>query len=353
MAKKTAIGIIGGTSTAATFAILAARAGRTVKLLPTTGLTKKKLETLHGGELPKELELVGRVEAACEGIPWLLLAVPGFEIAERVAELGPCLQGDQMIVHTARSFSFDGEQIRRPGQEIVKQTCVRKIGCLSGPFFPDDFFRGQPAAMAIASGFGEVIAASRDALHGSNVMLFHSKDLIGVELAGPFADIYAMAGGMAAGLGYGSVTAAFVVSRGLAEMARFGVACGAKPGTFSGLSGLGALHAALTDNRSAAYQLGLKLGKGPATAKKLATGANTREILASLEAATAFARKVGIPMPILFTVASIVSGKRSAKKATAALMAGTAGAEADVTIDPSMQAFPAPAIAPKGGAGKG
>jgi glycerol-3-phosphate dehydrogenase (NAD(P)+) len=360
LTMKTTIGVIGAGNTAATLAILAARSGCKVLFFAPdsdkgkrSGNRRTLLERLCKGKVPKQLACLGDLKSICRKSSVIMPLTPSGEFPELIRSLGDFLSGDQIIVHAARGIDFDGESITRMSQIIARQSCVRKIGVLAGPFFHEEILAGQPAALVIASAFHEVVDATREIFDGAGIQLFSGDDVAGAELGSAMSDIYAVAGGIASALGFGAGTQAFIATRGLAEMSRFGVVCGAKATTFSGLSGLGALMASISNENSAAFQLGVKLGRQRKRQVSLLKDLDTHEMLSTLRAAEGFARKKQIQMPILFSVHKVLSGKRSAAQTTKVLVAGQAGTEADLTLDHMALNLPIPTTAPKGGRGKG
>ena len=361
MAKlKSDCGILGTGKVALTLAVLAARSGHNIRLWNPEKTPAKDqppltetLKELDGRKLPASLTLTTDLSEACKNAALLLVALPGFELRNVIRKVGEHLSGDQVMVHAINAIEFDGESIKRISEMIREETCIRKIGMVAGPFFPEEILTGQPSAMVVASPFKEVVDITRNLMSSANFQLFSSADMTGVELAGAMTDIYAIAGGIASGLGYGLVTRSFITTRALAEMSRLGVVCGAKADTFSGLSGLGTLLVSMAGEKSLSFRLGYKLGKASKAAKAAATGDYSKDVFNSLKAASSFARRMRIQMPILFSVHQILSGKRSPKNMTKKLIAGQVGTEIDVTIDYTALNLPIPTVAPKGGGGKG
>lgn len=350
MAGGADIGILGSSGIARTLAVLAARSGRRVRLW-------SPAEKPAGGgkrseALPKSVQVTHDLEEASRDTPLLIVSVATPEIRGLIRKMGDFLTGDQIIVHTARGIEDNGDRIVRAGEMIGAESCVKKIGVIAGPYFPEEILGGQPAAMVVASAFREVIQAARSAFASGSFQLFSSSDTAGVELGRALNGIYTVAGGIGEGLGYGTITRSFIISRGLAEMARFGAVGGAKAATFSGLSGLGDLIANLTQERSAAFRLGCRLGKGEKISKASWDDEDVRDLPNTIRAAASFTKRLRVSMPLLFSVYNIIEGKRTAKASVEKLMSGEAGQESEFTFDQSLKDLPIPATKPQGGLGK-
>ncbi len=193
---------------------------------------------------------------------------------------------------------------------------------LSGPSFAADVSRGLPTAVTLAAqdeGLAQAIAA---ALSAPSFRLYHSTDVIGVEIGGAAKNVLAIACGIAAGRGLGASAVAALVARGFAELSRFGRACGARPDTLMGLSGLGDLVLTCGSTQSRNYSFGYAIGRGETPGPgKLAEGAFTAAVLVELAGAK------GVDMPISQSVDAIVAGRISVDAAVEALLARPSKAE--------------------------
>jgi glycerol-3-phosphate dehydrogenase (NAD(P)+) len=201
--------------------------------------------------------------------------------------------------------------------EVIAQSSAAALpAILSGPSFAADVARGLPAAVTLAAADETMAAALARALGSATLRPYHSSDVRGVEIGGAAKNVLAIAAGIVAGRGLGASAAAAVVTRGFAELFRFGRAFGARPETLTGLSGLGDLILTCSSAQSRNYSFGIALGKGdPAGAGgKLAEGIFTAPVLLEM------ANEKGIEMPVAAAVVAILAGRASVDEATEALM---------------------------------
>jgi glycerol-3-phosphate dehydrogenase (NAD(P)+) len=192
---------------------------------------------------------------------------------------------------------------------------------LSGPTFADEVMLGLPAAITAASADKQAIAAIQQAFAGSHLRVYANHDPVGVAIGGAMKNVIAIAAGCAAGLGLGDNARAALITRGLAEMARFAAAAGAQPDTIYGLSGAGdlALSCAGPHSRNMAY--GLALGRGETPPDGLAEGRHSVAVLAARGAA------LGVELPITSGVDSVVNHGADLRQVVASLLARRAGVE--------------------------
>ena len=192
---------------------------------------------------------------------------------------------------------------------------------LSGPSFADEVMRGLPAAVVAAATDQQAVALVQQAFAASQVRVYASGDPLGVAIGGTMKNVIAIAAGCAIGLGLGDNARAAIITRGLAEMARFAAATGARPETIYGLSGAGdlALSCAGPHSRNMAY--GLALGAGEAPEERLAEGRHTVAVLA------ARGRKMGMELPITDGVDRVVNGGAPLADVVGELLARRAGTE--------------------------
>ena len=205
---------------------------------------------------------------------------------------------------------------------------------LSGPSFALEVARGQPTALVAAGSDAALTAAVQAAFHGDAMRIYRSDDIVGVETGGAVKNVLAIAAGIVDGLPDAGLNArAALLTRGLAEMARLGVALGARADTFMGLSGLGDLVLTGTGALSRNRQLGLRLAAGEAPADALAALGHVAEGVPTAPMVLARARAAGVEMPISAAVVDVLDGRIDARRALARLMARAAGTEHDAAAD--------------------
>ena len=195
-----------------------------------------------------------------------------------------------------------------------------KAGILSGPSFAQEVAKGQPTALVAASADAGVRDALVGAFHSSTLRVYANEDMAGVEVGGAVKNVLAIATGLCDGLNLGLNARAALITRGLAEMTRLGVALGAKSDTFMGLSGLGDLVLTATGDLSRNRQVGLALARGQTLAEAVASLGHVAEGVYSARTVLQRARHLGVEMPITQAVVALLDGEMQPAQAVAALM---------------------------------
>ncbi|WP_063569592.1 NAD(P)H-dependent glycerol-3-phosphate dehydrogenase [Achromobacter ruhlandii] len=252
------------------------------------------------------------------GVPVAGLAATCAELAHRLPALG---LRDTPIVWTCKGFEADTARLPH---EIVREALPDAIGgVLSGPSFAREVAQGLPVALTVASDNADLRAATTQALHGAALRVYASSDLVGVEMGGALKNVIAVACGIGDGLALGTNARAALITRGLAEMTRFGVALGARPETFAGLTGLGDLVLTATGELSRNRRVGLEIGAGRKLADILASGV-TAEGVRCARAALARARAINVELPITEAVCAVLFEGVAPMTAVSALLARNA-----------------------------
>ena len=200
-------------------------------------------------------------------------------------------------------------------------------GVLSGPSFALEVARGQPTALVAASADASLASVAVRALHGETLRVYSSSDVVGVEVGGAVKNVLAIAVGALDGLQLGLNARAALITRGLAEMTRLGVALGAQPATFMGLSGLGDLVLTATGDLSRNRRVGMLLAAGRTLPEALASLGHVAEGVPSAPMVLARAQRLGVEMPITACVVELLAGRLTAREAVARLMSRDARAE--------------------------
>ncbi|MFY2947238.1 NAD(P)H-dependent glycerol-3-phosphate dehydrogenase [Achromobacter ruhlandii] len=252
------------------------------------------------------------------GVPVTGLAATCAELAHRLPALG---LRDTPIVWTCKGFEADTARLPH---EIVREALPDAIGgVLSGPSFAREVAQGLPVALTVASDNADLRAATTQALHGAALRVYASSDLVGVEMGGALKNVIAVACGIGDGLALGTNARAALITRGLAEMTRFGVALGARPETFAGLTGLGDLVLTATGELSRNRRVGLEIGAGRKLADILASGV-TAEGVRCARAALERARAINVELPITEAVCAVLFEGVAPMTAVSALLARNA-----------------------------
>jgi len=200
-------------------------------------------------------------------------------------------------------------------------------GVLSGPSFAQEVARGQPTALVAASADAAVRDALVAAFHGPTLRVYANDDIVGVEVGGAVKNVLAIATGLADGLALGLNARAALITRGLAEMTRLGVALGARPETFMGLSGLGDLVLTATGDLSRNRRVGLLLAEGRTLAQAVESLGHVAEGVYCARTVVQRARHLGVDMPIAEGVVALLDGRLAPADAVRALMEREPGSE--------------------------
>lgn len=207
------------------------------------------------------------------------------------------------------------------GHEIKAQAAPRlAAGVLSGPSFAQEVARGQPTALVAASEHADVRDAVVAAFHGANLRVYANDDLTGVEVGGAVKNVLSIAAGLCDGLNLGTNARAALITRGLAEMTRLGVALGARGETFMGLSGLGDLVLTATGDLSRNRRVGLLLAEGKNLAETLESLGHVAEGVHCARAIADRARVLGVEMPIVQAVVRLLAGDAQPREVVGDLM---------------------------------
>ncbi len=322
------ISVLGGGAWGTALALTAARAGRDVTLWEHDAANaeslaqKRESRFLPGVALEKSIAVTRDLADAAKADA-MLLVVPAQVVRAVVTTLAPHLKDGTPVVVCAKGIEHGTHKFM---SEIVSECAPKAVpAILSGPSFAADVARGLPTAVTLAAPDADTAAALSQAIGSSTFRPYHATDLRGVELGGAAKNVLAIAAGIVAGRALGASAAAALITRGFAELARFGKAYGARPETLMGLSGLGDLILTCSTPQSRNFSFGVALGKGeaPDTAAhgKLAEGAFTAPVLAEM------ARAKNVDMPISMAVAAVLAKKLSVDEAIAALLARPIKAE--------------------------
>jgi len=255
-------------------------------------------------------------QAAVHGLT--LIATPADalrSVVRRVCDIAP----KAPLVWLCKGLEQSSEQF--PYQVVLQEIGTRhNVGPLSGPSFAIEVARGLPAALTVA-GAPAFCERVTEALHGGALRIYSTDDVIGVEVGGAVKNVMAIAAGISDGLQLGLNARAALITRGLAEMTRFGVALGARPETFMGLTGVGDLILTATGDLSRNRKVGLALGRGATMEAAVGNLGHVAEGVRSAHAVLARARQRDIDMPITEAVCAVLDGAMTAAGALNALLA--------------------------------
>ena len=291
---------------------------------------------LPGIALPHELALAGgsaaSLDATLAGQDLVVIATP---IAALRGMLQRMAQVQAPVAWLCKGFEAplpDSAQSSMPfgllAHEVRAQAAIDlRAGALSGPSFAQEVARGQPTALVAASEHAEVREALVAAFHGPALRVYANDDIVGVEVGGAVKNVLAIATGLCDGLNLGLNARAALITRGLAEMTRLGLALGARAETFTGLSGLGDLVLTATGDLSRNRQVGLLLAQGHSLAQAVASLGHVAEGVYCARTVVQRARGLGVEMPISEGVVALLDGQMKPAEAVAALMGRDPAAE--------------------------
>jgi glycerol-3-phosphate dehydrogenase (NAD(P)+) len=257
------------------------------------------------------------VVSATELVIWVVPTRPFREVLRSAA---PHLAPEARLVIATKGIEpGTGLRMSQVARECVGRD-LRCLAALSGPNFAREVARGDPTAGVLACpDLKEAQTLQEDLSHGS-FRFYTNRDIVGVEMAGALKNVIALAAGVVEGLGFGSNTAAALMTRGLSEITRLGVACGGSPSTFAGLAGMGDLVLTCTGHLSRNRSVGVRLGRGEVLGEILAGMKMVVEGIPTASAALLLSGRLGVEMPITAGVDAILRGEVSAREAVAALL---------------------------------
>ena len=275
--------------------------------------------------LPRTLRAVTEPHAAMQGADLVVLGVPSQALRDNLSrwEIPP----RAVVVSLAKGIEL-GTGMRM--SQVVEQAAgvaSARIAVITGPNLAREIAEGQPSASVAASVRLETAEAVQAICHTPRFRVYTNRDVIGCELAGATKNVIALAVGMAIGLGFGANATASVITRGLAETTRLGVALGAEPYTFAGLAGLGDLVATCSSPLSRNRTFGEELGRGRTVAEIAASTRQVAEGVKSCASIQALARGAGVEMPIVEQVAAVIAGEVTPEEMIGALMSRSAKPE--------------------------
>ncbi|NWG24534.1 MAG: NAD(P)-dependent glycerol-3-phosphate dehydrogenase [Pseudorhodoplanes sp.] len=323
------IAVVGAGSWGTALACAAARAGRSVTLVARTPeaadiiRNSREAPRLPGHRIPKEIAVAGEI-GAVKDADAILLVVPAQSVRSMAASMQGLVRANAPVVVCAKGIERGTQKFMT---EILAECLPGRIAAvLSGPSFATDVARGLPTAVTLAAHDEATAAGLSHAVGTATFRPYHTTDIRGVELGGAAKNVYAIAAGVVAGRKLGASALAALITRSFSELFRFGKACGAKPETLTGLSGLGDLVLTCSNTQSRNFSAGIALGEGRSpgdlrTSDKLAEGVETAP------AFTEMARARGIELPIGAAVSAIVTGAMSVDQAIDGLLARPVRAE--------------------------
>jgi glycerol-3-phosphate dehydrogenase (NAD(P)+) len=326
------ITIMGSGSWGTAFALVVSDAGNQVTMWARRRELADKINFDHCNPdyfpdltLPESLQAVSNPQQAMSGADFVVLAVPSQSLRSNLSHW--LIPEKAIVVSLAKGIEL-GSGLRM--SEVIAeagQIPLERIVVVTGPNLAREIAERQPSASVVASISPTTAEAFQAVCHTARFRAYTNTDVVGCELGGATKNVIALAVGMAMGLGLGANATASVITRGLAEITRLGLALGADPYTFSGLAGLGDLVATCSSPLSRNRTFGEELGRGRTVAEITASTRQVAEGVKSCASITELAAKHDVEMPIVENVAAVIAGELTPAEMITALMSRSAKPE--------------------------
>ena len=322
----TRVVVIGGGAWGTTLADLLARKGEVVTLWArepevVEGINRDHVNTvfLPGAPLAPGVRATNEIAAAVRDAEVVVSAAPSHAVRAVMSEVAGAVRGRPLVVSVSKGLEPDRLQ---PLSCVLAELfgAAAAVAVLSGPSFAEEVYRRQPTAV-VAAARDEVVARRvQQVFATAQFRVYSSTDAIGVELGGALKNVIAVAAGILEGLGLGNNTRAALITRGLAEITRLGVALGADPFTFAGLAGMGDLILTATGALSRNRSLGMAIGQGQTLEQALAGKQSVAEGVNTARAAVDLGRRHNVELPIAEQVTEVLFRGKAPRQAIADLM---------------------------------
>jgi len=322
----TPVTVLGAGSWGTALAIQFARSGKATRLwgrdraqLLAMGQRGRNERYLPGGEFPSSLTVEPDLAASLAGARDVLVVVPSHSFRALLGEIAPLLAPQMRLAWATKGLELEtGCLPHQIAHEVLGSQ--RAVAVLSGPTFAREVGAGLPTAMTIASPDEAFAKALAQDLSSANFRAYTSTDITGVEIGGAVKNVLAVGAGLSDGLGFGANTRVALITRGLAEMMRLGVALGARRETFMGLAGLGDLVLTCTDDQSRNRRFGLLLAAGAAPEHALSEIGQVVEGYTAAKAVRTVATRSAVEMPLCEGIYKVLHEGVPAKAAVRELM---------------------------------
>ena len=279
---------------------------------------KINVEYLPAFVLPEGLRATSSLDEAVADADVVVMAVPSHGFRDVAVEAAAAMRRGAPVVSLSKGLERD--TLKRMSEVLHEVMPGHPVGVLTGPNLAKEILAGQPAASVVAADDADVARRLQHLFSRPSLRVYTNDDVIGCEVAGVVKNVIAIASGMAAGMGFGDNTRATLITRGLAEMARLGLAMGGRLETFAGLAGMGDLIATCSSSQSRNNTVGRQLGEGRTIGEILAATNMVAEGVKSSPSVLDLARRYGVEMPITEQVVAVCHEDRPVSEALAELM---------------------------------
>ncbi|MGM0471171.1 MAG: NAD(P)H-dependent glycerol-3-phosphate dehydrogenase [Bacillota bacterium] len=322
------VAVIGGGSWGSALAILLANNGYNVSLCDISetvvseiNQSRSNSDYLPGVEFPANITATTDLQEAVSDVGLVTVVVPSEAIRTIAKQLRGLLTPETIIVSATKGIEDETfYSMSEVLKEELDQSLHNNIAVLSGPSHAEEVSRGLPTTVVVASQIREVAEQVQDLFMSDVFRVYTNPDVQGVELGGALKNIIAIAAGITDGLGYGDNTQAALITRGLAEVKRLGVALGADPMTFAGLSGIGDLVVTCASEHSRNRRLGTKIGQGLSLEQALAEIKMVAEGVRTTQAAYRLAEEYDVEAPIINQAYQVLFEDKAPRQAVNELM---------------------------------
>ncbi len=322
------IGVIGAGSWGTALARLLARKGYRVSLwarepeVAAEILRHRENRTfLPGVSLPENLDVSSDLQETVAGQHLLVSVVPSQFVSSVFTTIAEDLHGEVQVVSASKGIEVStGRSMDEVFSELMSPEQALRLTFLSGPSFATEVCDDSPTAVVVASRSSQAALTAQEVFQTEHFRVYTNPDVLGVELGGALKNVIALAAGVVAGMGFGHNTLAALMTRGLAEITRLGVAMGADPATFSGLAGMGDLVLTCTGALSRNRTVGFRIGQGESLKEILASMTGVAEGVRTVQAVRELAQRFSVEMPISEEVHALLWEGREAKEAVRNLM---------------------------------
>jgi glycerol-3-phosphate dehydrogenase (NAD(P)+) len=331
------IAVVGAGSYGSCLAMLFGRAGHRVSLWARNPETAQAMQEareaqayLPGHRLPDSVTVTSDLESAVAHKRFIVGVTPSHGIRDVLGRAAAWLDPDAIVINASKGLEESTLQtIDAVYAQIFPKRIADRATYLSGPTFAIEIAAGLPAAIVLAGRDDETTKLAQDALTDLRFRIYRTDDVVGVLMGGALKNVIAIAAGVSDGLGFGSNARVALMTRGLAEITRIGVALGAKPMTFAGLSGMGDLVLTCSGDASRNRRVGLALGQGKKMADILGEMRQVAEGVKTAKVAKELAAKIGVDAPITDVMHAIIHEGVPVREAITRLMARPTRSERD------------------------
>ena len=319
------VSVIGAGSWGTALAVLLAHNGHEVTIwshdpyeIEMLSTKREQADKLPGGKLPENVKVSSDMEESLKGMDVVVMAVPSPVVRSVAKQMAPSISDGQIIVNVAKGIE---DETYMTLTDIIEEEIPNAEVCvLSGPSHAEEVGRGLPTTIVTGAGDRDTALYVQNIFMNPVFRVYTSPDILGIELGGSLKNVIALAAGIADGLGYGDNTKAALITRGIAEITRLGIAMGARAETFYGLSGIGDLIVTCASVHSRNRKAGYLIGKGYTMQEAMDEVKMIVEGVHSARAGLELSEKYGIETPIIQAVGEVLFDDKSPRLAVDELM---------------------------------